>query len=121
MSAVFNQKINQQFEQNTGIQIRQSFAASSTLAKQIEGRIAELEGQIIPGDVGVAVTRNYGATADIKAKKLISKLTFATASVILLVVVGLVLANRKKESISTAVWGAIGALSIANVVIAVLW
>ena len=29
-------EINQQFEQNTGIQIRQSFAASSTLAKQIE-------------------------------------------------------------------------------------
>ena len=41
--------------------------------------------------------------------------------VILLVVLGLILANRKKESISTGVWGAIGALSIANVVIAVLW
>ena len=37
----------------------------------------------------VTVTRNYGATADTKAKKLISKLTFATASVILLVVVAI--------------------------------
>jgi hypothetical protein len=41
--------------------------------------------------------------------------------VILLVVLGLILANRKKESISTAVWGLIGGLAIANVVIAVLW
>lgn len=40
---------------------------------------------------------------------------------ILLVVLGLIIANRKKESISTAVWAAIGGLSIANVVIAVLW
>jgi multidrug efflux pump subunit AcrB len=35
------------------------------------------------------VTRNYGATADAKAKKLISKLAFATASVVLLVLVAL--------------------------------
>ena len=41
--------------------------------------------------------------------------------VILLVILGLILANRKKESISNAVWGAIGGLAIANVVIAVLW
>jgi hypothetical protein len=41
--------------------------------------------------------------------------------VILLVILGLILANRKKESISNGVWGLIGALSIANVVIAVLW
>lgn len=40
---------------------------------------------------------------------------------ILLVVLGLILANRRKESISTGVWAAIGGLSIANVVIAVLW
>lgn len=40
---------------------------------------------------------------------------------ILLVVLGLILANRKKPQISTMVWGLIGGLSIANVVIAVLW
>ncbi len=45
----------------------------------------------------------------------------AVKFVILLVVLGLVLANRKKESISNAVWAAIGVLSIANVAIAVLW
>ena len=41
--------------------------------------------------------------------------------VVLLVVLGLILANRKKDQISTAVWGLIGGLSIVNVVIAVLW
>ena len=35
------------------------------------------------------VTRNYGATADTKAKKLITKLVFATASVVLLVLFAL--------------------------------
>ena len=40
---------------------------------------------------------------------------------VLLVILVLVLANRKKDQISNAVWGLIGGLSILNVVIAVLW
>ncbi len=40
----------------------------------------------IPGDVHVEITRNYGATADAKAKKLMTKLVFATASVVLLII-----------------------------------
>lgn len=40
---------------------------------------------------------------------------------VLLVIFGLVLANRKKDQISTALWGLIGGLSILNVAIAVLW
>jgi hypothetical protein len=38
---------------------------------------------------------------------------------ILLVITGLAWANRRKESISTGVWAAIGLLTIANIVIAV--
>ncbi|OZA12933.1 MAG: multidrug transporter AcrB, partial [Hydrogenophilales bacterium 17-62-8] len=38
-----------------------------------------------PAGIEASVTRNYGATADDKAKKLIQKLIFATASVVLLV------------------------------------
>jgi len=45
----------------------------------------------------------------------------ATKLVVLLVVLGLVVANRKKAEISTAVWGAIGGLTLLNVVIAVFW
>ena len=56
------------------------------VAQRVIERFAQLEGTFIPEGVEVTVTRNYGATADAKAKKLISKLTFATASVVLLVV-----------------------------------
>ncbi len=56
------------------------------VAERVIERFAQLDGTFIPEGVEVTVTRNYGATADTKAKKLISKLTFATASVVLLVV-----------------------------------
>ncbi|HSQ07777.1 MAG TPA: efflux RND transporter permease subunit, partial [Chromatiaceae bacterium] len=59
------------------------------VAERVIERLAQLDGTFIPQGVEVTVTRNYGATADTKAKKLISKLTFATASVILLVVVAI--------------------------------
>ena len=39
----------------------------------------------------------------------------------LLVIIGLILANRKKPSITNGVWGAIGGLAILNVIIAVFW
>ena len=55
------------------------------VAQRVIERLAQLRGTFIPDGVEVAVTRNYGATADAKAQKLISKLTFATASVVLLV------------------------------------
>jgi len=45
----------------------------------------------------------------------------AVKLLILLVVLGLILANRKKEQISTGVWSAIGLLTIANIAVAVLW
>ena len=55
------------------------------IARRVIDRFHQLEGIYIPDGIGVQVTRNYGATADSKAKKLISKLVFATASVVLLV------------------------------------
>jgi len=55
------------------------------IAKRVIDRVHQLKGIYIPDGIGVQVTRNYGATADSKAKKLISKLAFATASVVLLV------------------------------------
>ncbi|MBT8429842.1 MAG: efflux RND transporter permease subunit, partial [Gammaproteobacteria bacterium] len=59
------------------------------IAKRVIDRFNQLEGIYIPDGVGVQVTRNYGATADSKAKKLITKLVFATASVVLLVLFAL--------------------------------
>ncbi len=48
-------------------------------------RIDDLKGAVIPEGVEVTVTRNYGETATEKAQKLIGKLAFATAFVVLLV------------------------------------
>ncbi len=54
---------------------------------QVIARIAALRGTYIPEGVEMTVTRNYGDTANDKAQKLIQKLLFATASVIVLVIV----------------------------------
>lgn len=59
------------------------------IAQRVIKRFQELEGIFIPDGVEVSITRNYGATADAKAKKLITKLVFATSSVILLVLIAL--------------------------------
>jgi multidrug efflux pump subunit AcrB len=59
------------------------------VAEKLIERIAQLRGIVIPESVEVTVTRNYGATANEKAQTLIQKLMFATAVVVLLVVVTL--------------------------------
>jgi multidrug efflux pump subunit AcrB len=59
------------------------------MASQIIQRIEELRGSFIPEGVQATITRNYGQTADDKAQQLIHKLIFATASVILLVLLAL--------------------------------
>ncbi|HEB58819.1 MAG TPA: efflux RND transporter permease subunit [Gammaproteobacteria bacterium] len=59
------------------------------IADQVIARVETLRGVFIPDGVNVTITRNYGATADAKARKLISKLIFATASVVLLVLLAL--------------------------------
>ncbi|MDH3450541.1 MAG: efflux RND transporter permease subunit, partial [Gammaproteobacteria bacterium] len=59
------------------------------VADQLIDRIDQLRGIVIPDDIEVTVTRNYGATANEKALTLIQKLIFATAVVVLLVVVTL--------------------------------
>jgi multidrug efflux pump subunit AcrB len=55
------------------------------VAERVLARAAELHGTVIPDDVRVTVTRDYGTTANAKAQQLIKKLIFATLSVIVLV------------------------------------
>jgi len=55
------------------------------VADAVLARMDQLRNTVVPADVQVAVTRNYGATADDKARQLIQKLLFATASVVALV------------------------------------
>jgi multidrug efflux pump subunit AcrB len=59
------------------------------IARRVIDRFEQLRGTFIPDGVQVTITRDYGATADAKAKKLISKLAFATASVVFLVLLAL--------------------------------
>ena len=59
------------------------------IAQQVIERFEALKGTFVPDGVEVTVTRDYGATADEKAKKLIQKLIFATLSVVVLVLLAL--------------------------------
>ncbi|HEY6939878.1 efflux RND transporter permease subunit [Dokdonella sp.] len=62
---------------------------ASDITTAIAARIGELRGEMIPDGVHVAVTRDYGRTAADKARKLIQKLLFATASVVALILFSL--------------------------------
>jgi len=55
------------------------------VADAVLARVDALKNTVIPADVEVSISRNYGATANDKAQKLIQKLLFATASVVALV------------------------------------
>lgn len=55
------------------------------VSEGVMARVAELKNVLIPHDVEVVETRDYGATANEKARQLIQKLIFATLSVVALV------------------------------------
>ena len=71
------------------------------VANAVMARVAQLRNTVIPEAVQVAETRNYGASANDKAQKLIQKLLFATASVVALVF--LALGRREAAIVGTAV------------------
>ncbi|QIR15024.1 efflux RND transporter permease subunit [Shewanella aestuarii] len=55
------------------------------IADKVLSRIAEVQNVLVPDQVKVAVSRNYGQTAGDKSNTLIFKLIFATSAVVLLV------------------------------------
>ncbi|MBS0611917.1 MAG: efflux RND transporter permease subunit [Proteobacteria bacterium] len=55
------------------------------VTRRLRERVASLHGTLIPAGVGVAISRDYGETANDKALKLIEKLLFATSTVVALV------------------------------------
>jgi multidrug efflux pump subunit AcrB len=71
------------------------------VANAVMQRVDALRNTVIPGEVQVAETRNYGASANDKAQKLITKLLFATASVVALVF--LALGKREAAIVGSAV------------------
>lgn len=81
--------VNGEFPAVTIAVAKQPGTNAVQIAEEIITRFEQLKGVFIPEGVNVTVTRNYGLTADDKAKKLIGKLVFATAAVILLVLLAL--------------------------------
>ncbi len=79
---------------------------AADVAAGVIARMESLKGTVIPGGVEFTVTRNYGETATEKAQKLIGKLVFATAFVVLLVLFAL----GKREAV---IVGAAVALTLA--------
>ncbi|MCT2399948.1 efflux RND transporter permease subunit [Novosphingobium mangrovi (ex Huang et al. 2023)] len=60
-------------------------ANAVTVSEQVVDRVHMLEGTLIPPGVNVAVTRNYGETANEKANELIFHLALATVSIVVLI------------------------------------
>ena len=71
------------------------------VADAVMQRVAQLRNTVVPDSVQVVQTRNYGESANAKAQKLIQKLLFATASVVLLVF--LALGRREAAIVGVAV------------------
>ena len=60
-------------------------ANAVTVSESVVRRVEGLEGKLIPADVEVSVTRNYGESANEKANELIFHLALATVSIVVLI------------------------------------
>ncbi|MGQ9365168.1 efflux RND transporter permease subunit [Azospirillum sp. ST 5-10] len=60
-------------------------ANAVTIAEAVLDRLALVEERLLPRDLAVTVTRNYGETADEKADELLFHLALATVSIVVLV------------------------------------
>ena len=76
-------------------------ANATNVAEEILRRIEAQRGYVVPGDVHVAVARNYGETAKYKSDELLKHLLLATLSVTLLV--ALALGWRESGVVLTAI------------------
>ena len=64
-------------------------ANAVVVSERIMHRVAELKGGLIPNDVDIIVSRNYGETANDKANELLFHLGLATLSIVVLVAVAI--------------------------------
>ena len=71
------------------------------VAAAVIRRVDALRNTVVPHNVEIVYTRNYGETANDKAQKLIQKLLFATASVVALVFIAL--GRREATIVGSAV------------------
>ena len=64
---------------------KRSGANAVVVSEAVLARLERLKGSLIPDGVDVAVTRNYGATANEKANELLYHLALATISIVILI------------------------------------
>lgn len=64
---------------------KQSGENAVDVAKQVTSRLSQIRNILVPDNIEVTVSRNYGDTAEDKSNTLILKLMFATAAVVVLV------------------------------------
>ena len=60
-------------------------ANAVVVAEELLARLANVQGRLIPADVNVTVTRDYGETANDKANELLFHLALATVSIVVLI------------------------------------
>ena len=64
---------------------KRSGANAVVVAEDLLARLQSVEGRLIPADINVTVTRDYGETANEKANELLSHLALATVSIVVLI------------------------------------
>ncbi|MCE3225074.1 MAG: RND-type efflux transporter, transrane pump [Nitrospira sp.] len=80
---------------------KQAGVNAVTVAREVIRKVDELKGSLIPADVQVTVTRDYGETADEKANELLWHLLIAVVAVV--VFLGLTLGLRPALVVSIAI------------------
>ncbi len=78
---------------------KRSGANAVVVAEELLARLKTVEGRLVPRDVNVTVTRNYGETANEKANELLFHLGLATVSIVALIAIAI----GWREALVTAV------------------
>ncbi len=87
---LYADRANPGFEQAVSIALSKRAGTNATaLAEQVLAKVDALRGNLIPHDLKVTVTRNYGETAGDKSNELIEHLLIATLSVIVLILLAM--------------------------------
>ena len=93
--------VGSQMAKDTGMNVGESFPAvtisvakrsgadAMTIAEQVEDKVGKLEGSLIPSEVNVTTTRNYGETASDKVLSLLEHLLVAILAVTFVVALAL--------------------------------
>jgi multidrug efflux pump subunit AcrB len=64
---------------------KRSGANAVVVAEELRARLQSVQGRLVPADVNVTVTRDYGETANDKANELLFHLGLATVSIVVLI------------------------------------